>query len=220
MRRSGAAGGFGGRTAPRMTRNAKARDVLEVILTIVLRCEPMERDAGVGKGERRGFGVSGGPSARRGDLRAFDFRTIAAWRFDGSLDRDGATARRGPRNVGESAARDPTSSDSPEKEQTRSRGGMCAHLTCGVAPVIVPRRARSNERKSFASSDACGSKIAGDLQWRSSLIIMRMLSEVFAEIQHCSPILLLAPSVTSTRLPLTRTDPEMLPEPTEPRSVL
>ena len=58
MRRSGAAGGFGGRTAPRMTRNAKARDVLEVILTIVLRCEPTERDARLGKGERGGFGGS------------------------------------------------------------------------------------------------------------------------------------------------------------------
>ena len=67
MRRSGAAGGFGGRTAPRMTRNAKARDVLEVILTIVLRCEPTERDARLGKGEGGGFGGqqrSVGPARR------------------------------------------------------------------------------------------------------------------------------------------------------------
>ena len=122
----GGRGWFRGPNGPRMTRNAKARDVLEVILTIVLRCEPTERDARLGKGERGGFeGVSGGPSARRGHLRAFDFRTIAAWRFDGSLDRDGATARRGPRNVGESAARDPRRPIRPGKSK-RGHGEGCA----------------------------------------------------------------------------------------------
>ena len=173
MRRSGAAGGFGGRTAPRMTRNAKARDVLEVILTIVLRCEPTGRDARLGKGERGGFGGSA-------EVRRPGAETCAHLISEPSQP-GGSTAR--------SRRRD-RSTRASERGRVGRAGPHLVRFARERANAVTgrdvrspdvwrrarssARRARSNERKSSTSSDACGSKIAGDFQWRSSLILMKI----------------------------------------------
>lgn len=219
MRRSGAAGGFGGRTAPRMTRNAKARDVLEVILTIVLRCEPTGRDARLGKGERGGFGGSA-------EVRRPGAETCAHLISEPSQP-GGSTAR--------SRRRD-RSTRASERGRVGRAGPHLVRFARERANAVTGRDVRSPDVWRRARSSAAPSAVQREeklrrfgrvwLQNRRRFSVAfkshinENKAEVFAKIQHCRPILLLAPSVTSTRLPLTRTDPEMLPEPTEPRSVL